>query len=141
MNNLSVFFLITILVLLFVNPVLACDTCHSIIHHEKEPGLEVYNAFTFENVMVVQLVKPLTKNLCLEPRIELRLVHQNRAVEALIVDYLIPEYNFCLGLSGYYSFGVRQLSDYILINYVIPNITSASFNVLLVDKTGKVIRF
>ncbi|PKY58454.1 hypothetical protein RhiirA4_480380 [Rhizophagus irregularis] len=51
-----------------------------------------------DGIAVVHLIKPINES-CIEPRIDLRILHPNGTIDSAKVDYPIPEYNFCLGPS------------------------------------------
>ena len=72
------------LVLLFIQPSLT-----NIIYNESDSGLEIYRVMPFENETAIFLLK-FKDDSCLEPKINLRLVHQNGTVEANEVDFPIP---------------------------------------------------
>ena len=97
-----------------------------ILHNETEPGTKIYKLFTYrdDGTAVINIIKPI-----------------NGTIDNAKVDYPIPEYNFCLGPSGiYYWFDIiRSFPRYLNILYL--DIASASYYVLFITRTGKVIRF
>jgi hypothetical protein len=142
-----IFFYIIIFLSLII-PSFACDSCNNlIIYNETERGLFPYLAMTFKNETVIRLVKLLDtspdSDLCIDPKIRLRWVRQDGTVERGIVDFYIPEHNFCPGPDGFYPYEVyRLLPDSIITIYTnSTDISSASFYGLITDRTGKFIRF
>ncbi|CAB4403038.1 unnamed protein product [Rhizophagus irregularis] len=124
-------------ILLFINPLIVYSY-DVILHNETEPGLKIYKVHTYrDGIAVVHLVKPINES-CIEPRIDLRILHPNGTVDSAKVDYPIPEYNFCLGPNGFYWFDIiRSLPSSINILYI--DIASASYYVLFATRTGYVI--
>lgn len=125
----------------------SCKSCITRKYYESE-SLEPYRAFNFDDESVIQFVKLIDpfddSNLCIEPRVILRLIHRDGSVEHNTVDFPIPESNFCPAKNGRYPLELhRILPDKILIIYVnSTNISDApSYFGLLVNKSGKVIRF
>jgi hypothetical protein len=100
---------------------------------------------TFKNEAVVRLIKFLDTssetNFCLDPKIRLRWVHQDGTVERGIVDFYVPEHNFCPGPDGFYPYDVyRLLPDSIIVIYTnSTDISSASFYGLITDRSGKLL--
>ncbi|CAG8651341.1 11325_t:CDS:10 [Rhizophagus irregularis] len=107
-------------------------------YNETEPGLEVYKVFSYrDETAVILLIKPINES-CVEPRIDLRILHPNGTIDSAKVDYPIPEYNFCLGPNGFYWFDItRSLPKFLLVLYA--DIVSASYYVLVITRTGYVI--
>ncbi|POG62803.1 hypothetical protein GLOIN_2v588234 [Rhizophagus irregularis DAOM 181602=DAOM 197198] len=126
-------------ILLFINPLIVYSY-DVILHNETEPGLKIYKVHTYrDGIAVVHLVKPINES-CIEPRIDLRILHPNGTVDSAKVDYPIPEYNFCRGPNGFYWFDmIRSFPSSINILYI--DIASASYYVLFATRTGYVIRF
>ncbi|CAB4403043.1 unnamed protein product [Rhizophagus irregularis] len=124
-------------ILLFINP-LTVYSYDVILHNETEPGFKIYKVFSYrDGITVVHLVKPINES-CIEPRIDLRILHPNGTIDSAKVDYPIPEYNFCLGPSGYYWLDInRSLPRSINILYL--DIASASYYVLSVTRSGYVL--
>src|SRR5436853_1501965 len=98
--NLSSLFLITLL-FFFITPshAVSCDSCNTITYNETETNLEIKRSLNFKNEIVIILVRLIDEsensNFCLDPKIELRWVHQDGTIEANTVDFQIPEFNFC----------------------------------------------
>ncbi|CAB5193391.1 unnamed protein product [Rhizophagus irregularis] len=124
-------------ILLFINP-LTVYSYNVISHNETEPGLEVFKVFSYrDGTAVILLIKPINES-CVEPRIDLRILHPNGTIDSVKVDYPIPEYNFCLGPHGFYWFdSARSLPSSMYILYL--DIASASYYVLFATRTGHVI--
>ncbi|CAB4493243.1 unnamed protein product [Rhizophagus irregularis] len=124
-------------ILLFINPLIVYSY-DVILHNETEPGLKIYKVHTYrDGIAVVHLVKPINES-CIEPRIDLRILHPNGTVDSAKVDYPIPEYNFCRGPNGFYWFDmIRSFPSSINILYI--DIASASYYVLFATRTGYVI--
>ncbi|PKY32789.1 hypothetical protein RhiirB3_532211 [Rhizophagus irregularis] len=125
-------------ILLFVNP-LTVYSYDVISHNETEPGFKIYKVITYrDGIAVIHLIKPINES-CIEPRIDLRILHPNGTIDSARVDYPIPEYNFCRGPSEYYYwFDInRSLPRSLYILYL--DIASASYYVLFATRTGHVI--
>ncbi|CAB4403041.1 unnamed protein product [Rhizophagus irregularis] len=124
-------------ILLFISP-LTVYSYNVIPYNETEPGLEVYKVFSYrDETAVILLIKPINES-CVEPRIDLRILHPNGTIDSAKVDYPIPEYNFCLGPHGFYWFDItRSLPKFLLVLYA--DIVSASYYVLVITRTGYVI--
>ncbi|CAB4493246.1 unnamed protein product [Rhizophagus irregularis] len=124
-------------ILLFISP-LTVYSYNVIPYNETEPGLEVYKVFSYrDETAVILLIKPINES-CVEPRIDLRILHPNGTIDSAKVDYPIPEYNFCLGPNGFYWFDItRSLPKFLLVLYA--DIVSASYYVLVITRTGYVI--
>ncbi|CAB4382861.1 unnamed protein product [Rhizophagus irregularis] len=124
-------------ILLFISP-LTVYSYNVIPYDETEPGLEVYKVFSYrDETAVILLIKPINES-CVEPRIDIRILHPNGTIDSAKVDYPIPEYNFCLGPNGFYWFDItRSLPKFLLVLYA--DIVSASYYVLVITRTGYVI--
>ncbi|GBC50609.1 uncharacterized protein OCT59_001463 [Rhizophagus irregularis] len=124
-------------ILLFINP-LTVYSYDVILHNETEPGFKIYKVLSYrDGITVVHLVKPINES-CIEPRIDLRILHPNGTIDSAKVDYPIPEYNFCLGPHRYYWFDInRSLPRSINILYL--DIASASYYVLSITRSGYVL--
>ncbi|PKK69668.1 hypothetical protein RhiirC2_493800 [Rhizophagus irregularis] len=124
-------------ILLFINP-LTVYSYDVILHNETEPGFKIYKVLSYrDGITVVHLVKPINES-CIEPRIDLRILHPNGTVDSAKVDYPIPEYNFCRGPNGFYWFDInRSLPRSINILYL--DIASASYYVLSITRSGYVL--
>ena len=139
------FFKFILLFLLFNHLVFAavlvpCAFCNVLNYRESEPGLIPYKAFTFGEEVVVYLVKLI--DLTFVKHKESNFV--DGSIEANQVDFTIPvpESNFCLGPDGLYILDLYRTSDSILVIYVnSTDISTASYYGLIVDKSGKPIRF
>ena len=88
------------------------------------------------------MIKPIN-DLCIEPEVNFCILYSNGTTEVAKVDYSIPELNFCIGPFGSLLFQFKRiLSDTLAIIYInSTDLTSASYYMLLVTQTGKVIRF
>ncbi|CAB4382853.1 unnamed protein product [Rhizophagus irregularis] len=124
-------------ILLFINP-LTVYSYDVILHNETEPGFKIYKVLSYrDGITVVHLVKPINES-CIEPRIDLRILHPNGTIDSAKVDYPIPEYNFCRGPNGFYWFDInRSLPRSINILYL--DIASASYYVLSITRSGYVL--
>ena len=150
----NTFYIISLLYLLITSPLLraisppTCESCITRIYHETESRLEPYRAFLIGNEMVTQMIKFSDEfnetDLCIEPRVILRWIHENGFSEGNIVDFPFPAYNFCPGPNGKYPLEIHRIvSDKLLIMYVnATNIADTpSHYGLIVNKSGKIIRF
>ncbi|GBB90932.1 hypothetical protein RclHR1_01800017 [Rhizophagus clarus] len=81
------------------------------------------------------MTKPINE-ICIEPRIDLRILYRNGTIEVARVDYPIPEFNFCNG-----TFQIENyFPNYLLVLYVnSTDIDSASYYALLIDYAGNFI--
>src|SRR5436190_1986094 len=119
------YFLIIIYLLIFPIATQTCNSCNSIIHHETKLNLLIFNAFSFNDEIVILLTKYAdTTSLYMDPKLEFRYMHRDGTVEASKLTYNL-EFNFCPDSNGYYPFYHKQNSDYFIIIYVDP--ISASF--------------
>ncbi|RIA86161.1 hypothetical protein C1645_878851 [Glomus cerebriforme] len=127
--------------LLSINPFLVYPY-NSLLYNEIEPGLKLDKVLTFKDkTTIISLVKPINES-CVEPQINLRILHPNGTIDAAIVDFPIPESNFCYRPNGnnYWFDLERSFPESLYILYInSTDITSASYYVLLVTRTGKFI--
>ncbi|CAG8574081.1 17486_t:CDS:10 [Funneliformis caledonium] len=136
---LSVDSFLTISVL--INP-LFVHSYKTFSYNETEPGYQIYQVLTYrDGTSVVYLTKPINET-CNEPRIDLRVIHPNGTVDVVKVNYPIPDFNFCI-LPDDITLHIvlfPYMPDYIYVLYEnSTDISSASYYVLLITRTGKII--
>jgi hypothetical protein len=138
----NLFYFITSLILFSINP-FSAYSYETIPYRETEPGFVISQIIAFrDETAVIHLVKPINDS-CIEPRIDLRILHPNGTIDAAKVDFPIPEYNFCRGPSGYYVFCFERSTpkSLYLLYLNSTDIESASYYVLFLTRTGEVIRY
>jgi hypothetical protein len=117
---------------------------NSIIYNETEIGFRIDKILTFrDRTSVIRLVKPINDS-CVDPRINLRILHPNGTIDKAEVDYPIPAFNFCHGYDEkFYILDIeRSFPESLYILYVnSTDIASASYYVLIVNRMGKFVRF
>ena len=95
-----------------------------------------------DDEMILQLLY-LKDNMtkCLEPSIDLRHIKiTERKVEAVKVNFQIPEHNFCPGPSGFYPIDLYViLPDLFFIPYVNSMDSNSSYYGLMFDRKGVII--
>ncbi|RIA88250.1 hypothetical protein C1645_775438 [Glomus cerebriforme] len=128
--------------MLFINP-FGVHSYNTFSYNETEPGYQIYQILTYrDGSSIVYLTKPLNET-CNESRIDLRIIHPDGAVDVVVVNHPIPDFNFCLKPNDVSShitlFG--NIPDIVIILYEnSTDINSASFYALLVNaRTGNVI--
>jgi hypothetical protein len=130
--------------ILFINP-FGVQSYETFSHNETESGYQVRQILTYrDGTSLIYLTKPINET-CNEPRIDLRVLRPDGAVDNVHVNHSIPDFNFCLKQNDTSShitlFGNMMENTFILYENS-TDINSASFYVLLVNaRTGNVIRF
>src|SRR2546421_11750167 len=90
----------------------------SILYTETEPGRKVHQLMSFKDFKILHMVKPIN-DCCLESEFDFRTLHLNGTIEVTKLDYPIPEFNFCVGPSGFYLPQLTQVSsNFVSIAYV-----------------------
>jgi hypothetical protein len=140
-SNFSLFYFF---ILFIINPLAVYSYDHSILYNETEIGFKINKVLAFrDKTTVIHLVKPINDS-CVEPRINLRILHPNGTIDKAEVDYPIPAFNFCHGFDEKFYIVDIELSfpESLYILYVnSTDIASASYYVLIVNRTGKFVRF
>ncbi|CAI2182418.1 6647_t:CDS:10 [Funneliformis geosporum] len=141
MDLICTFEIVISIFLLFINP-LIIHSYKTFSYNETEPGYQINQILTYrEGTSVVYLTKPINKT-CNEPRIDLRVIHPNGTVDVIEVNYPIPDFNFCIipDDSSLHIALFPYMPDYIYVLYEnSTDISSASYYVLLITRTGKII--
>jgi hypothetical protein len=140
----SNFTLFYFFILFIISPLAVYSYDNSIIYNETEIGLKIDKILTFrDRTSIIRLVKPINDS-CVEPRIDLRILHPNGTIDKAEVDYPIPAFNFCFGFEeNFYILDIeRSFPESLYILYVnSTDIASASYYILIVNRTGKFVRF
>src|SRR5436305_5974631 len=99
MNSLLYFITIYFLFSLYTLNVYSFD---STLYTETEPGLQIYGLIPLplKDLTILHMIKPIN-NSCIEPEVNFRILYPNGTTEVSKVDYPIPEFNFCVGPSGF----------------------------------------
>lgn len=134
--NLSSYFITIAIFSLPIKPSIVYSSWNNIIYNETE-RLVIAQTFDLRDKTILHMTRPINET-CIEPQIDLRILHRNDTIEVAWVDYSIPEHNFCNEI-----FQIKHYHlNYLLVLYVnSTDIESASYYALLVDYEGKFIRF
>ena len=103
-----------------------------IVYNETEAGLQLVEAITVNDEIVLRMIKKINGSDCLDPKVRLRHVQRDGNIKHVDVNFPFPETYLC----DDYSFLAQFFPDSMLMFYE----KDASHYVLLAELDGKIIR-